>query len=75
MAAVWRTLLGTDAVDVDHEDFFTAGGHSLQALRLLARLAPAQEGGPTLRTFFADPTVAGLATALERTPDRRTAWR
>ncbi|MFK3984787.1 condensation domain-containing protein [Micromonospora sp. NPDC050397] len=74
VAAVWRSLLGTDAVDV-HEDFFTAGGHSLQALRLLARLAPEHEGRPTLRTFFADPTVAGLATALKRTPPGRTAWR
>ncbi|MEU0136829.1 condensation domain-containing protein [Streptomyces sp. NPDC006296] len=74
VAAVWRTLLGTGTVDV-HEDFFTAGGHSLQALRLLARLAPQHGGGPTLRTFFADPTVAGLATALKRTPPGRTAWR
>ncbi|MGW5868851.1 condensation domain-containing protein [Streptomyces sp. NPDC055239] len=74
VAAVWRTLLGTGAVDV-HEDFFTAGGHSLQALRLLARLAPEQESGITLRTFFADPTVAGLATALKRTLPGRTAWR
>ncbi|MFD5457468.1 phosphopantetheine-binding protein, partial [Streptomyces olivaceus] len=76
VAAVWRTLLGTDSGTVDvHEDFFTAGGHSLQALRLLARLAPARGSGPTLRTFFADPTVAGLATALKSTPDGRTAWR
>ncbi|MEU8706288.1 condensation domain-containing protein [Streptomyces sp. NPDC048565] len=74
VAAVWRTLLGTGAVDV-HEDFFAAGGHSLQALRLLARLAPEREGGITLRTFFADPTVAGLATALKRTLPGRTAWR
>ncbi|WP_406150570.1 condensation domain-containing protein [Streptomyces sp. NBC_01012] len=74
VAAVWRTLLGTGAVDV-HEDFFTAGGHSLQALRLLARLAPERESGITLRTFFADPTVAGLATALKRTLPGRTAWR
>lgn len=74
VAAVWRTLLGTGAVDV-HEDFFAAGGHSLQALRLLARLTPEREGGITLRTFFADPTVAGLATALKRTLPGRTAWR
>ncbi|WP_394427643.1 condensation domain-containing protein [Streptomyces sp. SGAir0957] len=66
VAAAWRAVLGTDAVDV-HEDFFAAGGHSLQALRLLARLAPGREDGPTLRTFFADPTVAGLATALKST--------
>ncbi|QHV88616.1 condensation domain-containing protein [Streptomyces sp. 604F] len=66
VAAAWRAVLGTGAVDV-HEDFFAAGGHSLQALRLLARLAPGREDGPTLRTFFADPTVAGLATTLKGT--------
>ncbi|MFS8197580.1 condensation domain-containing protein [Streptomyces sp. CWNU-52B] len=72
VAAVWRELLGTDAVDV-HQDFFSAGGHSLQALRLLARLTAEHRTEITLRTFFADPTVAGLATALDRTHPGRTA--
>ncbi|MEU8874116.1 condensation domain-containing protein [Streptomyces javensis] len=72
LAAVWSDLLGVDVTDV-HQDFFSLGGHSLQALRLLSRLIPhAPEA--TLRTFFADPTVAGLATTLQRTYQGRTVW-
>ncbi|MFE3741853.1 condensation domain-containing protein [Streptomyces sp. NPDC059134] len=72
VAAVWQEVLGTDVADV-HQDFFALGGHSLQALRMLARLTGEHTTGITLRTFFADPTVAGLATALARTNPGRTA--
>ncbi|MFJ8002334.1 condensation domain-containing protein [Streptomyces sp. NPDC096310] len=74
VATVWGDLLGIEVTDV-HQDFFSLGGHSLQALRLLARLTAAFRAEVPLRTFFADPTVAGLATALQRTCPRRTVWR
>ncbi|GAA2352694.1 condensation domain-containing protein [Streptomyces violaceusniger] len=74
VADAWRDLLGTDVLDV-HQDFFALGGHSLQALRMLARLTSAYDAQVTLRTFFADPTVAGLATALQRTRLGRVACR
>lgn len=72
LAAVWRDLLGTDVTDV-HQDFFALGGHSLQALRMLARIAVEHRAEVGLHTFFADPTVAGLAAVLQRTRQRRTA--
>ncbi|MGX1914111.1 condensation domain-containing protein [Streptomyces phaeochromogenes] len=80
VAVAWRDILGADVTDVTgvtdvRQDFFALGGHSLQALRLLARLTSRGDAGVTLQTFFADPTVAGLATALERTRPGRTAWR
>ncbi|SFS90567.1 condensation domain-containing protein [Saccharopolyspora flava] len=65
VAAVWRDVLGTEVTDV-HQDFFGLGGHSLQALKMLATLTAAHRAEVSLRTFFADPTVAGLATALLR---------
>jgi len=74
VATAWQEVLGTDVTDV-HQDFFALGGHSSQALRLLARLTTHTGTGVTLRTFFADPTVAGLATALAHPRTRRTAWR
>ncbi|TWF95480.1 condensation domain-containing protein [Saccharopolyspora dendranthemae] len=65
VAGVWQDLLGTEVTDV-HQDFFSLGGHSLQALKMLATLTAAYRAEVSLRTFFADPTVAGLAVALRR---------
>ncbi|MEV3963359.1 amino acid adenylation domain-containing protein [Nocardia sp. NPDC050193] len=59
---LWRDILGGD---LPHRgtNFFTAGGDSLSATRLVGRLA--RETGSTirLRDFFLDPTIAGLARA------------
>ncbi|MFD8087297.1 condensation domain-containing protein [Kitasatospora sp. NPDC059722] len=71
VARVWAEVLGVDRVGVD-DDFFAAGGHSLQALRLLARLSSDHGVETTVDAFFANPTVAGLAAELDRrtTPHR-----
>ncbi|TJZ59110.1 amino acid adenylation domain-containing protein [Streptomyces piniterrae] len=55
--------LGPDA------DFFTLGGHSLLAVRMLA--AAEEEWGTAvpLRSFLADPNVAGLARCLTAQSD------
>ncbi|WP_345642208.1 condensation domain-containing protein [Streptomyces tremellae] len=74
VADAWCAVLGTAVTDV-HDDFFHLGGHSVQALRMLARLAAEHGAEPSVQAFFADPTVAGLATELERRRPRRTAWR
>ncbi|MFJ1647803.1 condensation domain-containing protein [Streptomyces sp. NPDC088258] len=74
VADAWRAVLGTPVTDV-HDDFFHLGGHSIQALRMLSRLAADHDAELSIRAFFADPTVAGLATELERKRPRRTAWR
>lgn len=71
---MWSVVLGTAVTDV-HDDFFHLGGHSVQALRMLARLAADHDVELSIQAFFADPTVAGLATELARKRPRRTAWR
>ncbi|WP_030231578.1 condensation domain-containing protein [Streptomyces sp. NRRL S-350] len=65
VARAWADVLGVDRVGVD-DDFFAAGGHSLQALRLLARLSSDHRVETTVDAFFSNPTVAGLAAELER---------
>lgn len=55
-------------------DFFTLGGHSLLAVRIVAEAERRYGRTVPLRAFLSDPTVAGLARALEGTeavPTRR----
>ncbi|WP_433759611.1 condensation domain-containing protein [Nocardia sp. CA-135398] len=64
---LWARLLEPVA-DIDRgTDFFSAGGDSVMAIRMLARMRA--ELGLTLtpREFLADPTLAAVATAAGRT--------
>ncbi|GIG60040.1 hypothetical protein Lfu02_44120 [Longispora fulva] len=63
VASIWGEVLGLDGIGAD-DDFFALGGHSLLAVRVVARLRAA-ELDVTVRTLFAHPTVAGLATVVE----------
>ncbi|MCX2968940.1 MULTISPECIES: non-ribosomal peptide synthetase [Streptomyces] len=64
VAAVWREVLGTDRA-APGDDFLRLGGHSLKALRLLARLDEELAAEVELADFFAEPTLAAL-TGLVR---------
>ncbi|HEX6754456.1 MAG TPA: condensation domain-containing protein [Mycobacteriales bacterium] len=64
VAEVWTDVLGRDRIGA-LDDFFDLGGHSLLALRVIARLSAAAEIELPIQAFFADTTVAGVATAVE----------
>ncbi|HZF10319.1 MAG TPA: non-ribosomal peptide synthase/polyketide synthase, partial [Thermoanaerobaculia bacterium] len=63
VAAVWTEVLGGERVGV-HDSFWDLGGHSLLATQVLSRLRRLFRVEISLRTFFEQPTVAGLAAAL-----------
>jgi phthiocerol/phenolphthiocerol synthesis type-I polyketide synthase E len=64
VAEIFGELLGKAAVGAD-EDFFELGGDSLIAVQLIAFLRKRFGVRIPMRRFFADPTVAGIASLVE----------
>ena len=63
LAKIWQTILKRERVGVK-EDFFTLGGDSLQAVRILSQL---RNEGIDLATqdFFVKPEIAAIATHIK----------
>ncbi|MGP2438408.1 amino acid adenylation domain-containing protein [Streptomyces sp. JW3] len=66
LAALWREYLPEPVPDRD-ANFFTLGGDSLSALRLLTAVEHRLGAAVPVRRFFAAPTVAALAADINRT--------
>jgi amino acid adenylation domain-containing protein len=60
----WQKVLGGQRIGL-HDNFFTIGGHSLLAVKILAEVEYVYGVQPSLERFFETPTVAGLAGLLQ----------
>lgn len=67
---IWHELLQRDDFGVD-DSFFDLGGHSMLAVRMLARIGQDQQGRVPLHLLFEQPTIAALARHLAATDDGR----
>jgi acyl carrier protein len=65
VAAILAPLLGVERVSVA-ANFFLLGGHSLLGTQLIARLRDHFDIELSLRALFEAPTVAAIATEVER---------
>ncbi|MGW5282969.1 amino acid adenylation domain-containing protein [Streptomyces collinus] len=63
LAGLWEQILRTGPVGAD-DDFFAAGGHSIDALRLIGRINEAFGERLSVATVMEHPTVARQAQAL-----------
>jgi acyl-coenzyme A synthetase/AMP-(fatty) acid ligase len=64
LAGIWAEVLGIARVGV-HDNFFELGGHSLLATRVISRAREAFGAALSVRAIFEEPTVEGLARALD----------
>jgi acyl carrier protein len=68
LASIWQPLLpaGVRASDVGRQDsFFTLGGNSLSAARLMFRIREAFGVDLPMATFYEAPTLAACAAAID----------
>lgn len=63
LAAIWRNVLGVNEVGVT-DSFFDLGGHSMLAIKLLAKVEEALGASLSLSTLFAEPTIEGFSRAM-----------
>lgn len=71
LARIWAEVLGIKALDfgpsqIDiHQNFFEAGGHSMSAAHLVARVRDVFQVPLPLHLLFESPTIEGLAQCIE----------
>jgi len=64
LADLWREVLGVEKVGAN-DDFFALGGHSLMAVRLMARIRERFGRELPLAELFRSPTLTALADAVD----------
>jgi acetoacetyl-CoA synthetase len=71
LAKIWREVLGTADARPD-DDFMDLGGSSRQVMSLLRRVKLDLGVDVQVLTFYADPTLQGLARTIEQSPRGET---
>ncbi len=59
ISAIFSDVLGVDRIGID-DDFFNMGGHSLLAMRVVARIQAEFGLSISIRHFFEQPTIAAI---------------
>lgn len=62
---LWKSVLGIDNLGYT-DNFFVIGGNSLKSLQVLNRVNAAYGIDVSVRVFMTEPTIRGLASAIEQ---------
>ena len=62
-ASIWSEVLAVDRIGI-HDDFFEIGGHSLIAIRVIARVRAVFQVDLPVHTLFLEPTIARFAAKI-----------
>ena len=65
---IWKEVLGLQEIGVD-DNFFSLGGDSLHMTRIISRLMEHFDIDLSFESFFANPTIAGLAMMAAESAD------
>ena len=65
LAEIWAEVLRLDQVGITH-NFFSLGGHSLKAARLVARIHQELEVELSLKDVFVNPTIKKMAKLIQQ---------
>ena len=66
LVAIWEEVLGKAPIGV-YDHFFETGGHSLNATRIISRIARHMQVKLELRSIFQHPTIAALTAVIQQT--------
>ncbi|MGB0521650.1 MAG: amino acid adenylation domain-containing protein [Flammeovirgaceae bacterium] len=64
LATIWEEVLGIAQLGI-HDNFFSAGGDSIIAIRVISRIKKKFEKDVSVADFFQAPTIAELATFID----------
>jgi thioesterase domain-containing protein len=64
VSEIWSSLLGVTPIRVE-ENFFAVGGDSLLAMQITSRIRTLYKVDFSLRYFFANPTISGVAAQID----------
>ncbi|HEX7182940.1 MAG TPA: amino acid adenylation domain-containing protein [Thermoanaerobaculia bacterium] len=71
IARIWAALLAVERVGI-HDDYFSLGGDSIQAVRLASRINQELSADLRVQDVFKHPTIAGLAAQVGGASARAT---
>ncbi len=64
LCKIWAEVLGVESIGI-HDNFFTLGGHSLQAIQLVSKISMAMNCDISVKSLFVRPTVAKFSSILQ----------
>jgi surfactin family lipopeptide synthetase A len=64
LCEIWMEVLGLTRIGI-HDNFFRLGGHSLSAIKVLARIEEQWHTQLSLRSLFEESTIAEVAKSID----------